>query len=49
MFRKSNLVPDSVRSFNGVKQLCRKIFTFDKDSGILLVKIKWFKTIQFGE
>ena len=49
MFRKSNLVPDSVCSYNGVKQLCRKNFTFDKDSGILLVKIKWFKTIQFGE
>jgi hypothetical protein len=49
MFRKSNLVPDSVRSFNGVKQLCRKNFTFDKDSGILLVKIKWSKAIQFGE
>ena len=25
MVRKSNLVPDSVRSFNGVKKLCRNI------------------------
>ena len=49
MIRKSNLVPDSVRCFNGVKQLCRTNYTFDKDSGILLVTIKWYKTMQFGE
>lgn len=49
MIRKSNLVPDSFCSFNGVKQICRIVFTFDKDIGILLVKTKWSKTIQFGE
>ena len=49
MLRKSNLFPDSVRSFNGVKQLFRTNYTFDKDSEILLVTIKWSITIQFGD
>ena len=30
MLRKSNLVPDTVASFDSKKQLCRKNFTFDE-------------------
>lgn len=49
MFRKSNLVPDSVTAFNSSKQLCRDNYEFDEEKGVLLVKINWSKTIQFGE
>lgn len=49
MFRKSNLVPDSIAKFDSCKQLCRKNITYDEKHDILLIKISWSKTIQFGE
>jgi hypothetical protein len=49
MLRKSNLVPNSVSSFKPEKQLSRKNIVYDKEKNILLITIKWSKTIQFGE
>ena len=49
LFRKSNLVPNSVSSFKPEKQLNRKNIVYDKEINILLITIKWSKTIQFGE
>ena len=49
MLRKSNLVPNSVSSFKLEKQLSRKNIVYDKEKNILLITIKWSKTIQFGE
>jgi integrase len=47
MARKSNLVPDQVSSFDPKKQLCRgDVFVHDD---LLLVSLKWSKTIQCGE
>ena len=49
MLRKSNLVPNSVSSFKPEKQISRKNIVYDKEKNILLITIKWSKTIQFGE
>ena len=49
MFRKSNLVPDSIATFDSKKQLCRDNIHFDDKHNVLIFKIKWSKTIQFGE
>jgi hypothetical protein len=49
LFRKSNLVPNYVSSFKPEKQLNRKNIVYDKEINILLITIKWSKTIQFGE
>ena len=50
MFRKSNLVPDTVATFDSKKQLCRKNFTFDEKHNVsVMITIQWSKTIQFGE
>jgi hypothetical protein len=49
MLRKSNLVPNSVSSFKPEKQLNRKNIVYHKEINILLITIKWSKTIQFGE
>lgn len=49
MFRKSNLVPVSVSSFDSNKQLCRKNYTYDILNNVLLVRVKWSKTNQYGE
>jgi hypothetical protein len=49
MFRKSNLVPDTVATFDSEKQLCRKNFTFNERRNVLMITIQWSKTIQFGE
>ena len=49
MFRKSNLVPDSIATFDPKKQLCRDNIHFDDKHNVLIFKIKWSKTIQFGE
>lgn len=47
MVRKSNLVPDSTKTFDSQKQLCRKnIRVFEN---YLIVYIHWSKTIQFGD
>lgn len=48
MFRKSNLVPDSISSFDNKKQLTRGDITFHTEN-VLLFKVRWSKTIQFGE
>ena len=44
--RKSNLVPETVESFDPCKQLLREDIKVSND--LLLVHIKWSKTIQFG-
>lgn len=49
MFRKSNLVPDSISTFDHNKQLCRDSIIFDCKRKLLLISVKWSKTIQFGE
>jgi hypothetical protein len=36
MFRKSNLVPDTVATFYSKTQLCRKNFTFDEKRNVLI-------------
>jgi hypothetical protein len=47
MSRKSNLVPDSVHSFDAKKQLTRgKVFI---NKGVAIVTFEWTKTIQSGE
>ena len=46
-FRKSNLFPPNKKSFDESKHLCRSDFSLHP-WGIML-KIKWSKTIQFGE
>jgi hypothetical protein len=44
MSRKSNLVPDSVHSFDAKKQLTRgKVFI---NKGVAIVTFEWTKTIQ---
>ena len=47
--RKSNLVPNSVKTFNPNKQLCRSNIEINSEKNILLINISWSKTIQFGE
>ena len=42
-------MPNSVSSFKPEKQLNRKNSVYDKEINILLITIKWSKTIQFGE
>lgn len=49
MFRKSNLVPNSVKQFDERKQLCRKNIKYDRSKGMLIFDICWSKTIQCGE
>ena len=44
--RKSNYVSDNISSFDDKKQLLRREIKVGK--GMLLVHIKWTKTIQFG-
>lgn len=47
LLRKSNLVPDTVKNFDPDKQLLRKDVACEKD--VLLVKVRWSKTIQFQQ
>ena len=47
MLRKSNLVPDSLKSFDAKRQLTRGHITFEKGVGI--IKVTWAKNIQFRE
>ena len=47
MSRKSNLVPTSVSKFDKNKQLCRGDIVVEQD--ILIILVKWSKTIQFGQ
>jgi hypothetical protein len=49
MSRKSNLVPNSVKTLNSNKQLCRSNIEINSEKNILLINISWSKTIQFGE
>ena len=44
--RKSNLVPDSLQYQNKKFLLCKDVESF---GNILIVHIKWSKTIQFGQ
>jgi hypothetical protein len=47
MSRKSNLVPDSVHSFDAKKQLLRgKVFI---SKGVAIVALEWTNSIQPGE
>ena len=47
MLKKSNLVPDSVHSFDAKKQWTRgKVFI---NKGVAIVALEWTKTIQSGE
>ena len=47
MSRKSNLVPISISKFDSKKQLTRGDILLEND--ILIVLVKWSKTIQFGQ
>lgn len=47
MTRKSNLVPISISKFDSIKQLTRGKILLEND--ILIVLVKWSKTVQFGE
>ena len=47
MLRKSNLIPNSSRTFDHTKQLCRSDLMLI--SNMLVVNIKWSKTIQSSE
>ncbi len=47
MCRKSNLTPESAGSFDSAKQFVRGQFQFRKN--VMLVTVRWTKTIQFGE
>ena len=47
MLRKSNYVPESQKSFDKFKQLCREDIAVGPDC--LLVHIKWSKTIQLAK
>jgi hypothetical protein len=49
VFRKFNLVPDTVATSDSKNQLCNKNFTFDEQRNVLMITIQWSKTIQFGE
>ena len=44
MFRKSNLVPDSISTFDHNKQLCRDSIIFDCKRKLLLISVNWSKT-----
>ena len=46
-FRKSNLFPPSVKAFDSNKHLCRSDFSLHPWG--IMIRIKWSKTIQFGE
>ena len=46
MARKSNLLPNSIRSFDPSKQLLRRDIQIFDD--MLIVHFKWSKTRQFG-
>ena len=47
MSRKSNLVPVSIAKFDKNKQLLRKDILIEEN--LLIILVKWSKTIQFGE
>ena len=44
--RKSNLVPDSMETFNGQEQFCRKDVNLLGHDKAMMIEIRWFKTIQ---
>ena len=46
MLRKSNVMPESIKSFDPRKQLIRK--DIQVHDNMLIVNIKWSKTQQFG-
>jgi hypothetical protein len=49
MIRKSNLVPNSAKTFQSQKQLIRENIEFDSKNNVLIFHINWSKTIQYGE
>jgi hypothetical protein len=49
MIRKSNLVPNSAKTFQSQMQLIRENFEFDSKNNVLIFHINWSKTIQYGE
>ena len=46
-FRKSNLIPDSLKHFSEFKQLTRNNISFSK--GLAVISVGWSKTIQFNQ
>ena len=49
MFRKSNLVPNSVKQFDERKPIGRKNIKYDRNKGMLIFDICWSKTIVWGK
>ena len=49
MIRKSNLVPNSAKTFQSQRQLIRENMEFDSKNNVLIFHINWSKTIQYGE
>ena len=49
LIRKSNLVPNSAKTFQSQKQLIRENIEFDSKNNFLIFHINWSKTIQYGE
>ena len=47
--RKSNLVPDTMDSFNAEQQLCRKDINLLGLDKAMMIEIRWSKTIQFKQ
>ena len=49
MIRKSNLVPNSAKTFQSQKQLIRENIEFDSKNNVLIFHINWSNTIQYGK
>ena len=47
-FRKSNVMPDSISSFDNTKQLSRNSILVDPSDMFMIVRVTWSKTIQFA-
>ena len=47
--RKSNLVPDTMDTFNGEQQFCRSDINLLGLDKAMMVEIRWSKTIQFKQ
>ena len=48
LFRKSNLIPDTVDGFNGAKQLKHSDCVIDEEKQRVVVGIRWAKNQQFS-
>ena len=47
LFRKANVAPKSLKSFDPSKELCRKKLTYIESENVVLVYNNWSKTNQF--